>query len=696
MDTDDDFGFEDQVEQEEREDRRSVAAMKEQALRHAAAFTDALGMIAESCTSKIISSPGKPLQNPSSASSSQSPSPASTPASTSSSSSCKRKAEHDSCAEDEPPCKRSTSLSPDRKRKAESDVCEVELPVRKRLRGKQHVQELPIQEGDIVENPPLEIDPFWKEFLDSGLEHMDPAARYNKCYYKLRSWLFANRFSFEKLAKRRALLGSTLLKATTGWRQLPKWSKRLVVGHFLEASKAPPEVRTAYLKTWPEADPDVMDAAETVVAKKAKSLLLTYIGTWGLLPAITIFANNDDKALRPWRELVKELRDTAALKQLWEEFASMCRKAASFLGDISWACCFEICMETYITERKLRVHGHFFLRRSTSRIDLRGMDALLEFQGLPPQVSEMLSKHTRSLAATWQGAFYCQCPKIGGLFSAGNVVPFIGYPVNGDWVFNLVQQQKIEYDDAKELIVKCGRGIGRRLQDLNAWRQARAEMEQMAYVKAAQSAHAAANREWREIPKILTWKKENTRPLMRRKKILVMVGRTGTGKTEYVKALFGPESVLELNAAGMLHPCLRGFDPEIHLCILWDEAEASLIAQNRKLFQCPACFVELGFSPTGAMTYSVMVNKAVMVVCSNRWDEQLQLLDKGDRDWILGNSVIVHINEPLFVTEPLAGQGDEPDPAPVALTPSSSRLSPAPDSAAGGISCRENEDLVFV
>ena len=110
---------------------------------------------------------------------------------------------------------------------------------------------------------------------------------------------------------------------------------------------------------------------------------------------------------------------------------------------------------------------------------------------------------------------------------------------------------------------------------------------------------------------------------MRRKKILVLVGPTGTGKAEYVKALFGAQHVLELNAAGMLHPCLRQFNPDVHRCVLWDEAEAILIAQNRKLFQCPACFVELGFSPGGHLTYPVMVNKAVMVVCSTRWDEQL-------------------------------------------------------------------------
>ena len=282
-------------------------------------------------------------------------------------------------------------------------------------------------------------------------------------------------------------------------------------------------------------------------------------------------------------------------------------------------------------------------------------------------------------------------------FSDGSIKPFTGYPVNGDWVFNLVQQEKIEYDDAKELIIRSGRAVGRRLQDLNSWRLARAEIQSKAYVQAAQMAHAAANKAWRRLEVVETWKTENTKPMMRRKKILVLVGRTGTGKTEYIKSLFGAEHVLELNAAGMLHPCLRGFDSDVHLCILWDEAEAVLIAQNRKLFQCPACFVDLGFSPGGHLTYSVMVNKAVMVVCSNRWHEQLELLSEGDRDWIVGNSVVVPVDEPLWIKEPTVCEGDDlQDSAAVALTPASSRQSPLPDQAASTARPTRRDGLVFV
>ena len=671
MDTDDDMGLEEQVEQEERARILPVQNEQDEALRQHSVFNDGVGTPAEPCANTYLSSPFKPLQNPSSASASQSPSPVSTPVSTASSSNRKRKAECDSCAE--------------------------EQPFRKRLRGKQPCPELPTTQEETATTPLHEVDPFWQDFMTPDLENLQPTTRYNRCYYKLRSWLYANRYDFDKMCKKRGVLGSCLVKATTSWRNLPKWSKRVVVAHFLEETNAPASVVSLFRETWPDSDKHKENSQlSTIFRQHGKSILCTYIGDWGLLPDIEGVVNING-ALVPWKQVVNVLCKRKQVEHLWEEFVALCKSAASYLGDLSWTCCFELCMSSYIEERKLRVHGHLFLRRRDSRIDFTAMEEVLTFHGVPPFCSEYLCKQSRSCSASWQGAFYCQCPKIGQLFSAGNVVPFKGYPVNGDWVFTLVQQEKIEYDDAKEWIIRSGRAVGRRLQDLAAWRQARAELQSRAYVQAAQVAHAAANLAWREIKIIEKWKEENTQPLMRRKKFLVLAGRTGVGKTEYVKALFGAEHTLELNAAGMLHPCLRQFDVEKHRCILWDEAEALLIAQNRKLFQCPSCFVELGFSPTGAMTYSVMVNQAVMVVNSNRWDEQLSLLEKGDRDWILGNAVVVHVDEPLWVMLPKSREGDDAqDPADVVLTPTSSRQSPLPDSADSGISSSSGLGLVFV
>ena len=692
-----DIEFDDQLEMEERERCLLDIEEQERALQAEAHFIDEKDANAEPFGSPTASSSSAGLLNPSSASSSQSPAPVSTPVSTTSTSSCQRTAELDSCAEEQPPCKRSMCFDSDTGRTEQSAPAADERVVRRRLRGKQARPELPVQEQPHEVRRCDAVDPWWSDFGDeNSLKNLSPSSRYHKCYYKLRIWFFSSRDEFEKLLKSHTSIGTACLKAITGWRQLPKWNKRMVLDHYLTSNNAPQWIREVHTLVWPELDAN-QTATPEVKRFQGKSILFTYIGEWGLLPDIKVALADSDEMVRPWKRVVDELRATKKVQDLWAEFEQHCQKLSRFLSDITWVCCMELCMETFRKERRVRLHGHVFLRRATSKMEFHDTMDIIMFREGAPCVSERLGGASRSVAASWQGAFYCQCPKIGGLFSSGNISPFTGYPVNGDWVFNLVQQDKIEYDDAKELIVRSGRGLARRLQDLNTWRTARTEITSRDYIVAAQRQHEASNSPWRVIELVDKWKEKNTQPMMRRKKILVLVGPTGTGKTEYVKALFGPQHVLELNAAGMLHPCLRQFDPDVHRCILWDEAEAILIAQNRKLFQCPAAFVELGFSPGGHLTYPVMVSKAVMVVCTNRWDEQLEMLAPGDRKWIEGNSVVVRVATPLWCqASTSSGEDNGQSPAPTTLTPCSSHQSPSPEKVSKQIPENPDQKLVFI
>ena len=66
-----------------------------------------------------------------------------------------------------------------------------------------------------------------------------------------------------------------------------------------------------------------------------------------------------------------------------------------------------------------------------------------------------------------------------------------------------------------------------------------------------------------------------------------MEGKSGTGKTEFVRGLFGARKTLELNCAGVVAVNLRDFKPLAHKVVLWDEASPALVLENRKLFQCP-------------------------------------------------------------------------------------------------------------
>ena len=127
-------------------------------------------------------------------------------------------------------------------------------------------------------------------------------------------------------------------------------------------------------------------------------------------------------------------------------------------------------------------------------------------------------------------------------------------------------------------------------------------------------------------------------------------GPSGLGKTEYARAIHGPDHTLELNCANCGHsPDLRQHSPLTHKVVLFDEAAPAMVAANRKLFQAPAAWVDLGHSPTGRDVYRVLLCGSILIVCSNGWSAQCaRLKSADDRDWLSKNSVVVEISEPMW------------------------------------------------
>ena len=84
---------------------------------------------------------------------------------------------------------------------------------------------------------------------------------------------------------------------------------------------------------------------------------------------------------------------------------------------------------------------------------------------------------------------------------------------------------------------------------------------------------------------------EVLKPMQHRKQCLVLLGLCRTGKSQFVWGLFAQEEVVELNGANLKDNCLDGFDRLRHRFILWDEASAYFVSNNRKIFQRPLCKV---------------------------------------------------------------------------------------------------------
>ena len=131
---------------------------------------------------------------------------------------------------------------------------------------------------------------------------------------------------------------------------------------------------------------------------------------------------------------------------------------------------------------------------------------------------------------------------------------------------------------------------------------------------------------------------------------LVITGPSGLGETEFVRSLFSFGAVFELNCAGMKHIVLTGFRAQKHQCIFWDELPVEVVVHNRKVFQHPACWVDLGHSPTGSHVARFWLNDAVSIVATNKWGEDLQgLKSYSDRCWVEANSVVLEVKEPMWL-----------------------------------------------
>jgi hypothetical protein len=74
--------------------------------------------------------------------------------------------------------------------------------------------------------------------------------------------------------------------------------------------------------------------------------------------------------------------------------------------------------------------------------------------------------------------------------------------------------------------------------------------------------------------------------------------------------------------------------------------------QERKLFQCLACWVHLGASPTGAHFDKVRLNDCVMLVGSSQLSEQLPQTLKVDAASVEANRVLVKVQRPMWEAAP--------------------------------------------
>ena len=347
--------------------------------------------------------------------------------------------------------------------------------------------------------------------------------------------------------------------------------------------------------------------------------------------------------------LVAALRETSAVRRLQRECVEFLTQLAKKLAVSRWAWALEVCPRTWANSGCIRCHLHTAMLRTP---EFFVPASALAWGDVNPYISRSCpGKREKKAAGAAALLFYCQASKLGQIASGGTVEPFHDYHVNPEWITDLVQAKKITEHAARCMYVEAGKNVVHHLTNLDRLHAERKRMhlqERKHLVEATCAAKLVAFKPIEKVTAEFVPQFDSIRP---RYKFLVLEGRSRTGKTCYAKHITGnPAEILEVNCAAGTEPDLRNLDPALHKGILFDEAMPEMVLSQRRLFQSPPCTVDLGCSATNCHKYEVFVSGVMMIVCSNTWSGHVAELEhEGDREWLSSNSVLVHVNEPLWL-----------------------------------------------
>lgn len=184
-----------------------------------------------------------------------------------------------------------------------------------------------------------------------------------------------------------------------------------------------------------------------------------------------------------------------------------------------------------------------------------------------------------------RGMFYVFANKIGtvqlasgSLAVAGNYTPCwtdgqITYMVDARWPETLWKQRKVSHDVWREYINQCRTGVAGRTRNLdevvkNEKRKAREQT--MAERAKRIKANPDLYQPFPQVPLAQQWLACFQRDALRYP-FLVVIGRSGTGKTEWAKSLFRNPLILRIGKLEHFPDAMRSFDRDIHDGIILDD-----------------------------------------------------------------------------------------------------------------------------
>ena len=377
--------------------------------------------------------------------------------------------------------------------------------------------------------------------------------------------------------------------------------------------------------------------------------LMTWNGDWGIFTQKISCSGGPDVVAR-------RLREHPDMQSLITDFRRFVHGREEVLNvPVHWAFAFEVSGQA-LAEQSVRVHLHLVLMHRTHQRKSHAYGLIIprqtdfDFRGCLPVLSTAAASRIHSRASWGMAFFYILVQKIGCVFADGSLTLYHDILVNPDWAFNLLQQEKITCDTAREVIIRCAKNVPRLLTNLEGYVRAKRISVERQLLHSARVSVRGAFAPFKKLPEVEEWLAlfHMSRD---RYPFLVLEGPSRLGKTQFAEQLVSWDKTLSVDCSSAIEPDLRQYLSDEVDCIIFDEAKAAMVIRSKRLFQAPMGLVNLGLSATNCNAYQVMVHGKRMIVCSNSWSAEVLALTAADAAWIAANSVLVNVRDPLWVAD---------------------------------------------
>eukprot|EP00973_Karenia_brevis_P000792 110049-Karenia_brevis.AAC.1 len=304
-------------------------------------------------------------------------------------------------------------------------------------------------------------------------------------------------------------------------------------------------------------------------------------------------------------------------------------------------------------------HAHVMIQ-FTSRRDATTQDFI--FQGIRPNVSttdlcgeglcrkKLQQSIDRGMFYVWANKVGTQCMADGTLCVSGNYAPCwtestCTYQVLGKWPETLWKQRKISHDTWKDYLYKCRDGVVSRKRNLDAvLEHERRESRQNVIADRVRRIRSNSNlfKGFPEIPEATAWLQLFKHDALRYP-VLIVLGRSHTGKTEWAKSLFKCPLVLRIGSLDNFPDAMRDFDRERHDGVILDDLRDLLFLSEHQDKVQGKYDSEVEFASTagGTCVYYKDLFAVPFVATINYSTKNLNALDNHDFLSLPANRVLV-------------------------------------------------------